>query len=71
MCYLRLIYFFQAQAEKKIASMVQCKDFSKGIFQLEWEHKKMRMQIEDLKQKAQDIVTLPISKDRQLVSYFV
>ncbi|NXY69710.1 CFA43 protein, partial [Glareola pratincola] len=55
-----------AQAEKKIASMVEYKDFSKGIFQLEWEHKKMRMQIEDLKQKAQDIVTLPISKDRQL-----
>ncbi|XP_068253553.1 cilia- and flagella-associated protein 43 [Nyctibius grandis] len=55
-----------AQGEKKIASMVECKDFSKGIFQLEWEHKKMRMQIEDLKQKARDIVTLPISKDRQL-----
>ncbi|XP_071605436.1 cilia- and flagella-associated protein 43 isoform X1 [Heliangelus exortis] len=55
-----------AQGEKKIASMVECKDFSKGIFQLEWQHKKMRMQIEDLKQKAQDIVTLPISKDRQL-----
>ncbi|KFV48123.1 WD repeat-containing protein 96, partial [Gavia stellata] len=55
-----------AQGEKKIASMVECKDFSKGIFQLEWEHKKMRMQIEDLKQKARDIVTLSISKDRQL-----
>ncbi|XP_009879924.1 PREDICTED: WD repeat-containing protein 96 [Charadrius vociferus] len=55
-----------AQGEKKIASMVECKDFSKGIFQLEWEQKKMRMQIEDLKQKARDIVTLPISKDRQL-----
>ncbi|NWU53354.1 CFA43 protein, partial [Dromas ardeola] len=55
-----------AQAEKKIASMVEYKDFSKGIFQLEWEHKKMRMQIEDLKQKARDIATLPISKDRQL-----
>ncbi|NWW45139.1 CFA43 protein, partial [Pedionomus torquatus] len=55
-----------AQGEKKIASMVECKDFSKGILQLEWEHKKMRMQIEDLKQKARDIVTLPISKDRQL-----
>ncbi|KAM6347636.1 cilia- and flagella-associated protein 43 isoform 9-T13 [Alca torda] len=55
-----------AQAEKKIASMVEYKDFSKGIFQLEWEHKKMRMQIEDLKQKARDIVTLPISEDRQL-----
>ncbi|NXG82765.1 CFA43 protein, partial [Stercorarius parasiticus] len=55
-----------AQAEKKIASMVEYKDFSKGIFQLEWEHRKMRMQIEDLKQKARDIITLPISKDRQL-----
>ncbi|NXJ63750.1 CFA43 protein, partial [Rostratula benghalensis] len=55
-----------AEGEKKIASMVECKDFSKGILKLEWEHKKMRMQIEDLKQKAQDIVTLPISKDRQL-----
>ncbi|XP_067995516.1 cilia- and flagella-associated protein 43 isoform X1 [Melanerpes formicivorus] len=55
-----------AQGEKKVASMVECKDFSKGIFQLEWEHKKMRMQIEDLNQKARDIVTLNISKDRQL-----
>ncbi|XP_065602261.1 cilia- and flagella-associated protein 43 [Cyrtonyx montezumae] len=54
------------QQGKKIASMVERKEFSKGIFQLEWEHKKMKMQIEDLKQKAQDIVTLPITKDRQL-----
>ncbi|KAM6066889.1 cilia- and flagella-associated protein 43 [Chlamydotis macqueenii] len=55
-----------AQGEKKVASMVECKDFSKGIFHLEWEHKKMTMRIEDLKQKARDIVTLPISKERQL-----
>uniref|UniRef100_A0A663MGL3 Cilia- and flagella-associated protein 43 n=1 Tax=Athene cunicularia TaxID=194338 RepID=A0A663MGL3_ATHCN len=55
-----------AQGEKKIASMVEYKDFSKGMFRLEWEHKKMRMQIEDLKQKAQDILRLPITKDRQL-----
>lgn len=68
---MKIYLFFQAQGEKKIASMVECKDFSKGIFQLEWEHKKMRMQIEDLKQKARDIVTLPISKDRQLVSKFL
>lgn len=51
--------------------MVERKDFSRGIFLLEWEHKKMRMQIEDLKQRAQDIAVLPISKDRQLVSYFL
>ncbi|KFV79876.1 WD repeat-containing protein 96, partial [Struthio camelus australis] len=55
-----------AEGEKKIASMVECKDFSKGIFQLEWEHKKMKMQIDDLKQKAQDILTLRVSKDHQL-----
>ncbi|XP_069737532.1 LOW QUALITY PROTEIN: cilia- and flagella-associated protein 43-like [Phaenicophaeus curvirostris] len=55
-----------AQGRKKIASVVECKDFSKVIFHLEWEHKKMRMQIEDLEQKARDIATLSISKDRQL-----
>ncbi|NXR72715.1 CFA43 protein, partial [Pycnonotus jocosus] len=55
-----------AQGEKKITAMVEFKDFSKGIIQLEWEHKKMKMQIEDLKEKARDIVILPISKDCQL-----
>ncbi|NXM67859.1 CFA43 protein, partial [Serilophus lunatus] len=54
------------QGEKKIAAMIEFKDFSKGIFRLEWEHKKMKMQIEDLKEKARDIVILPISKDCQL-----
>ncbi|NXF00640.1 CFA43 protein, partial [Smithornis capensis] len=54
------------QGEKKIAAIVELKDFSKGIFRLEWEHKKMKMQIEDLKEKARDIVILPISKDCQL-----
>uniref|UniRef100_A0A8B9F345 CFA43 protein n=1 Tax=Amazona collaria TaxID=241587 RepID=A0A8B9F345_9PSIT len=58
-----------AQGEKKIASMMEYKDFSKGIFQLEWEHRKMRMQIEDLQQKARDIVSLIISRDRQLLLY--
>ncbi|NWV49590.1 CFA43 protein, partial [Daphoenositta chrysoptera] len=55
-----------AQGEKKITAMVEYKDFSKGIIQLEWEHKKMKMQIQDLTEKARDIVILPISKDCQL-----
>ncbi|XP_027753820.1 cilia- and flagella-associated protein 43 isoform X2 [Empidonax traillii] len=54
------------QGEKKIAAIIEFKEFSRGIRQLEWEHKKMRMQIEDLKEKARDIVILPISKDCQL-----
>ncbi|NXM28926.1 CFA43 protein, partial [Oxyruncus cristatus] len=54
------------QGEKKIAAIIEFKDFSRGIRRLEWEHKKMRMQIDDLKEKARDIVILPISKDCQL-----
>ncbi|XP_043407754.1 cilia- and flagella-associated protein 43 isoform X4 [Chelonia mydas] len=56
----------RAQGEKKIASMVESKDFSKGIFQLEWEHKKMKMLMEDLNQRARDIQKLHVSRDRQL-----
>uniref|UniRef100_A0A452IXK7 Cilia- and flagella-associated protein 43 n=1 Tax=Gopherus agassizii TaxID=38772 RepID=A0A452IXK7_9SAUR len=56
----------RAQGEKKIASMVESKDFSKGIFQLEWEHKKMKMLMEDLNQRARDIQNLHVSRDRQL-----
>ncbi|NXQ54455.1 CFA43 protein, partial [Anthoscopus minutus] len=55
-----------AQGEKKITAMVEFKDFSKGIIQLEWEHEKMKMHIQDLKEMARDIVILPISKDCQL-----
>ncbi|KAL8187387.1 UNVERIFIED_CONTAM: hypothetical protein K2H54_047783 [Gekko kuhli] len=56
----------RAQGEKKVASMVESKDFRKGIFQLEWEHKKIKMQIDDLNQKARDIQKLNVTKDRQL-----
>uniref|UniRef100_A0A8C5TCU9 Cilia- and flagella-associated protein 43 n=1 Tax=Malurus cyaneus samueli TaxID=2593467 RepID=A0A8C5TCU9_9PASS len=55
-----------AEGEKKITAMIEFQDFSKGIIQLEWEHKKMKMQIQDLREKARDIVILPISKDCQL-----
>ncbi|XP_048362773.1 cilia- and flagella-associated protein 43 isoform X2 [Sphaerodactylus townsendi] len=56
----------RAQGERKVASMVESKDFRKGIFQLEWDHKKIQMQIDDLNQKARDIQKLNVTKDRQL-----
>uniref|UniRef100_A0A8D2IPN9 Cilia- and flagella-associated protein 43 n=1 Tax=Varanus komodoensis TaxID=61221 RepID=A0A8D2IPN9_VARKO len=56
----------RAQGERKVASMVESKDFRKGIFQLEWEHKKMQMQVEDLNQKARDIQKLNVTKDHQI-----
>ncbi|XP_068133207.1 cilia- and flagella-associated protein 43 isoform X2 [Hyperolius riggenbachi] len=51
--------------EQKIAIMVESKDFRKGIFQLEWEHKKIRMEMEDLKKKSRDITMLRVTKDIQ------
>lgn len=58
---------FQALGEQKIASMVECKNFHKGIIQQEWEHKRMSMQIEDLKNKARDIQMLHVSQELQEV----
>lgn len=58
----------QTLGEQKIASMVECKDFRKGIIQLQWEHKMMGMQIEDLNNKARDIQMLRLSEEQQDVS---
>uniref|UniRef100_H3AEI8 Cilia- and flagella-associated protein 43 n=1 Tax=Latimeria chalumnae TaxID=7897 RepID=H3AEI8_LATCH len=49
--------------EQKIASMIESKDFRKGIVQLEWEHKKMQMEMEDLNNKARDIQNMKMTKD--------
>ncbi|XP_045047474.2 cilia- and flagella-associated protein 43 isoform X2 [Desmodus rotundus] len=55
----------RAQGQKKVASMMESKDIHKGIFQIEWEHKKMEMEMEDLNQKAWDIQMLFFSRERQ------
>ncbi|CAJ1067274.1 cilia- and flagella-associated protein 43 isoform X2 [Xyrichtys novacula] len=51
--------------KQKIASMVECKDFRKGIIQLQWEHRRVAMQIEDLENKKRDIQRLRLSKEQQ------
>lgn len=66
--YQSVPFFFKTQGQKKIASMVESKDVHKGIFQIEWDHKKMEMEMEDLNQKAWDIQMLFFSRERQKVS---
>ncbi|XP_044516109.1 cilia- and flagella-associated protein 43-like [Gracilinanus agilis] len=53
------------QGQKKIASMMENKKYHKGIIQIDWEHKKMVMEMEDLNQKAWDIQQLFFSKAHQ------
>ena len=47
--------------------MMESKDFRKGIVQLEWEHKKNLMRIEDLKNKMKIINMMKVT--RQIQSY--
>ncbi|XP_042358212.1 cilia- and flagella-associated protein 43 [Plectropomus leopardus] len=51
--------------QQKIASMVECKDFRKGIIQLQWEHRMKQMQIEDFTSKARDTQMLQITEEQQ------
>ncbi|XP_021007063.1 cilia- and flagella-associated protein 43 [Mus caroli] len=55
----------RTQGQKKVASMMESKEVHKGIYQIEWEHKKMEMEMEDLNQRAWDIQMLFFSRDRQ------
>lgn len=56
-----------SHGKQKITIMVDCKNLKKGIRQLEWEHKKMKMTIEDYIQKQRDITYLKLSKEIQEV----
>ena len=60
-----LVYHFQALGESKIASMMESKEFRKGIIQLEWEHKKNLMKIEDLKNKMRTINMMKVTREIQ------
>ncbi|KAM9809207.1 cilia- and flagella-associated protein 43 isoform 2-T7 [Syngnathus typhle] len=51
--------------EQKITTMVQTKDFRKGIIQVEWDNTIRRMQIEDLKNKEWDIQKLRLTEDHK------
>ncbi|KAM8852552.1 cilia- and flagella-associated protein 43 isoform 6-T6 [Synchiropus picturatus] len=55
----------QALGEQKIATMEETKELRKGLIQMEWENKKRRMQIEDLKIKARDIQMLRLTEDQK------
>ncbi|XP_043836344.1 cilia- and flagella-associated protein 43-like [Dromiciops gliroides] len=56
----------RAQGQKKVTNMVENKNYHKGIFQIEWEHKKMEMEMEDLNQKAWDVQMLFFSRAHQM-----
>jgi len=45
--------------------MTESKDFRKGIIQLEWEHKKNLMKIEDLKNKMRIISMMKVTREIQ------
>lgn len=55
----------QALGESKIDSMMESKEFRKGIVQLEWEHKKNLMRIEDLKNKMRIINMMKVTREIQ------
>jgi type VI protein secretion system component Hcp len=61
----------QNLGEKKISSMMESKDFRKGIVQLEWEHKRMTMEMEDLQNKMRDIQNLKVTREIQAVSPYL
>ena len=51
---------------EKLERMRQNMDFKRGIHLLEWEHRKLRMQAEDLQKKAKEIQTLKLTKEVQI-----
>uniref|UniRef100_A0A7N4P5G4 Cilia- and flagella-associated protein 43 n=1 Tax=Sarcophilus harrisii TaxID=9305 RepID=A0A7N4P5G4_SARHA len=55
----------RTQGMKKVANLVEKKNYQKGISQIEWDHKKMEMEMEDLTQRSWDIQMLFFSRAHQ------
>jgi len=54
-------------SQNKIDAMLESKDFRKGIHMLEWERRRLEMEIHDLTVKAQDIQMLKLTRELQSV----
>ena len=58
----------QTLGGQKIATMVECKDFRKGVIQLEWEQQRIQLQTEHYDMQTRDIQKLHLSKEQQEVN---
>ena len=66
--YLMFLFFLNFLfRQNKIDAMLESKDFRKGIHMLEWERRRLEMEIDDLTQKAQDIQMLKLTRELQTV----
>ncbi|GAX77753.1 hypothetical protein CEUSTIGMA_g5196.t1 [Chlamydomonas eustigma] len=55
------------RGDKKVEIMKAIKDFKKGIYQLEWEHKRCDMMVEDLREKTKELQMLHVTRDLQSI----
>eukprot|EP00798_Chlamydomonas_sp_ICE-L_P009992 gene9993-7873_t len=55
------------KGSRKIELITAIKDFKKGIYQLEWEHKRGDMMISDLREKTRELQLLHVTRDMQAV----
>ena len=52
---------------QKIKAMQKAANFRKGIIFKEWEHKKLRMEIEDLESKLATVEKIKVTKELQAI----
>ncbi|KAK6635255.1 hypothetical protein RUM44_000506 [Polyplax serrata] len=57
----------QRMGQQKIKAMQKAANFRKGIIYKEWEHKKLRMEIEDLKSQLDTVEKLQVVKELQAI----